>query len=228
MAVKTEVARKIVGKVIRDSYDQVYGRILGVSSGPQATVPYVLIERSNGDISNCPSSEILVAGDSLVLNTSWTGKANRLSEDVSIILQKISALNKLYKNGEVVKNVYEKIQEQYETVIQSLLEHRQRLSKNAKDRLEALSSRVDHLGVFLVNVKLDRSIKYVDEEAYKATSEALQELLARTLSEKNEVQAALTELTEDATPPETATSLEGKREDASIQPLALHGNEAGL
>lgn len=227
MAVKTEVARKIVGKVIHDSYDQVYGRVLGVVSGPQTTVPHILIERSNGDVSNCPSSEILVDGDSLVLNTSWAGRANRLSEDVSAILQKISALNKLYKNGEVVKNVYEKIQKQYETVIQSLLEHRQRLSKNAKDRLEALSSRVDRIGFVLVNVKLDRSIEYVDEEASKATSEALHELLARTVSEKNEVQAALTELTETSTPPETSTSLERKREEASIQPIALHGNEAG-
>ena len=228
MAVKTEVARRIVGKVIRDSYDQVYGRILGVSAGPQTTVPHVLIERSNGDVANCPSSEILVDGDALVLNTSWTGRANRLSEDVSTVLQKISALNKLYHNGEVVKQVYEKIQAQYETVIQSLLEHRQRLSKTAKDRLEALSSRVDRIELFLVNVKVDRSLKYVDEEAYNATYEALHELLARTLSEKNEVEAALTALTATSTSPETSTALEGNREEASIQPIALHVKEAGL
>ena len=228
MAVKTEVARRIVGKVIRDSYDQVYGRILGVSAGPQTTVPHVLIERSNGDVANCPSSEILVDGDALVLNTSWTGRANRLSEDVSTVLQKISALNKLYHNGEVVKQVYEKIQAQYETVIQSLLEHRQRLSKTAKDRLEALSSRVDRIELFLVNVKVDRSLKYVDEESYNATYEALHELLARTLSEKNEVEAALTALTATSTSPETSTALEGNREEASIQPIALHVKEAGL
>ena len=227
MAVKTEVARKIVGKLIRDSYDQVYGRILGVSAGPQTTVPHVLIERSNGDVANCPSSEILVDGDSLVLNTSWTERATRLSQDVSVMLQKISVLNKLYTNGEVVQHVYEKIQGRYETAFQSLLDRRQRLSKNAKDRLDALSARVDRIELLLVNVKVERSLEYVDNEAYNTTYEALHELLAKTVMEKNEVQATLTKLTDATTPPEPSTSPEAKRETPSIQPIPLHVQEAG-
>ncbi len=228
MAVKTEVARKIVGQLVRDSYDQVYGRILGVSAGPQTTVPHVLIARSNGDIANCPSSEILVDGDSLVLNTSWMERATRLSQDINTILQKISVLNKLYTKGEAVQHIYEKIQERYDTALQSLLERRQQLFTHAKDRLDILSTRVDHIEVLLVNVKVERSLKYVDIEAYNTTYEALHELLAKTLREKTEVQATLTELTEAATPPEPSTSPEAKREKPSIQSIPLHVQAAGL
>lgn len=228
MSLKTEVAKQIIGKTIHDSYGREYGRILGFSTGPQGRVSLVWIERSNGEFSNCPTSQIILEKELVTLDTSWTAKANRLGKELTTILRKISALNKLHTNGEIAKEAYDNLQKQYERVIQSLTNRHQTLSKNAKDRLEPLTSQIDQIKFFLAEMKVDHSLGLIEEETYRDTSESLQVILNRALLEKNDVEVALDELASVSLHPPTFTQFESKREEAPSQPIVLRIEEAEL
>ena len=226
MSIKTDVAKTIIGEVIHDSYGRVYGRILGFSVGSTRSVPLIWIEQKTGEVSSCPSSQITLDDEMMIVNTSWTVKATRLSEDLRVILQKLSTLNKLYNTGEIVKEVYDKIRAPYETTIHSLTQRRQLLSQNAEERLEELTATVDHLEFLLAKSKLERSLGYVDEDACSLIADVLRDSLNRALTEKNEAEATIDALAEVSMPPETSAPPRVKREGAS--PIVLHVKEAGL
>jgi hypothetical protein len=164
----------------------------------------------------------------MIVNTSWTVKATRLSEDLRVILQKLSALHKLYNTDEIVKEAYVKIRHHYETTIHSLTQRRQSLTQNAEERLEELTATADHLEFLLAKSKLECSLGYVDEDACSLVTDALRDSLKRALTEKSDAEATIDALAEVSMPPETSASPRVKSEDASGQPIMLHIKEAGL
>jgi hypothetical protein len=228
MSIKTDVAKTIIGEVIHDSYGRVYGRILGFSVDSPRSVPLIWVEQKTGEVSSCPSSQITLDNDMMIVDTSWTVKATRLSEDLRVILQKLSALHKLYNTGEIVKEAYDKIRNHYETTIHSLTQRRQILTQNAEERLEELTATAGHLEFLLAKSKLQCSLGYVDEDACSLVADALRDSLKRALTEKNDAEATIDALAEVSMPPETSASPRLKSEDASSQPIMLHIKEAGL
>jgi hypothetical protein len=162
----------------------------------------------------------------MIVNTSWTVKATRLSEDLRVILQKLSVLNKLYNTGEIVTEVYDKIRNHYETTIHSLTQRRQLLSQNAEERLEELTATVDHLEFLLAKSKLERSLGYVDEGACSLIADSLRDSLNRALTEKNDAETTIDALAEVSMPPETSAPPRVKRE--GVSPIVLSVKEAGL
>jgi hypothetical protein len=228
MSIKTDVAKTIVGEVIHDSYGRVYGRILGFSAGSPRSVPLIWVEQRTGEVSSCPSSQITLDNEMMIVNTSWTAKASRLSEELRVILQKLSALHKLYNTGEIVKEPYDKIRNHYETTIHSLTQRRQLLSQNAEERLEELAATTDHLELLLAKSKLEHSLGYIDEDACSLIVDTLRDSLKRTLTEKNEAEATIDALAEVSMPPETSASPRVNSENASSQPIVLRIKEAGL
>ena len=226
MSIKTDVAKTIIGEVIRDSYGRVYGRILGFSVGSSRSAPLIWIEQKTGEVSSCPSSQISLDDEMMIVNTSWTVKATRLSNDLRVILQKLSVLNKLYNTGEIVKEAYDKIRSHYETMIRSLTQRRQLLSQNAEKRLEELIATVVQLEFLLAKSKLERSFGYVDEDTCNLIADALRDSLNRALTEKNEAETTIDALAEVSIPPETSAPPKVKREGAS--PIVLHIKEAKL
>ena len=226
MAIKTDVARTIIGEVIRDSYGRVYGRILGFSVGSSRSAPLIWIEQKTGKVSSCPSSQISLDDDMMIVNTSWTVKTTRLSDDLRVTLQKLSVLNKLYNTSEIEKEAYDKIRSHYETTIHSLTQRRQLLSKNAEERLEELIASIIQLESLLAKSKLERSLGYTDENTCNLIADALRDSLNRALTEKNEAETTIDALAEVSKPPETSAPPKVKRDDVS--PIVLHIKEARL
>ena len=226
MSIKTDVAKTIIGEIIHDSYGRVYGRILGFSMGSSKSVPLIWIEQKTGKVSSCPSSQISLDDEMMIVNTSWTVKTTRLSDDLRVILQKLSVLNKLYNIGEIEKEAYDKIRSHYETTIHSLTQRRQLLSKNAEERLEELIAMIIQLESLLAKSKLERSLGYVDEKTCNLIVDALRDSINRALTEKNEAETTIDALAEVSMPPETSAPPKVKREGAS--PIVLHIKEARL
>ena len=83
MSLKINVAKQEIGKVIQDSYDREYGRIISFSTEAQAKVFHFMIERINGEISICPISQITTKEKSLILNTLWSEKVAQISEELT-------------------------------------------------------------------------------------------------------------------------------------------------
>lgn len=228
MSIKTDVAKTIIGEVIHDSYGRVYGRILGFTLDSPRSVPLIWVEQKTGEVSSCPSSQITLDNDMMIVDTSWTVKASRLSEDLRVILQKLSALHKLYNTGEIVKDAYDKIRTHYETTIHSLTHRRQLLTQNAEERLEELTATTDRLEFLLAKSKLECSLGYIDEDACSLVADALRDSLKRASTEKHDAEATIDALAEVSKPPETSAPPRGEREDASSPPIMLHIKEAGL
>jgi hypothetical protein len=228
MSIKTEVVKTIVNEVIHDSYGRVYGQILGFSVDSPRSIPLIWVEQQTGEVTSCPSSEITLDHGRMIVDTSWTVQATQLQEAVHGLLRKLSALDDLYATGEIVKDAYDTIREDYETTLHSLTHRRQQLALHAKERSDELTAAVSRLEVLLATSKLEHALGYLEDDAARLIVNALRDGLRRAVTEKQEVEATIDALAEVSPPPETSAPPTVPREDASSPPILLRIKEAGL
>jgi len=221
MYIRPEMTRQIIGKLISDSYGRKCGLILGFTKDSKMNI-LTWILQSNGVLSSHPLSQITQDDDLLILNNSWSIRANKVETELTIAYQKISVLNKLYNNGEITKEAYLKIQETSENVIKSLTKRYESLINHASERLDDLNSQIEYMELLLANLKVDQALELVKENDYSTITESLQIILNQATAEKKDIEITLKELSSES----LGTSLKNK--DVSIQPILLRIQEAGL
>lgn len=225
MSLKIAVAKLILKRKICDSYGKEYGQVIGFATGLQGNIPHIWVEKSGGEISSIPSSQIIVDKDSVFLDSCWNTQVNGLIEKTTTILQKKTALEKIYNNGEIAKNTYDNIRKQYDIKIQALLSYHPILFKKVKDRLKALSSQIEQIDMISANLKVEYSVGSLEEKTYKTTSEYLQTLFNKWLLEKNDLEIAFKKLQNLRHHTENSI-VTTKKEKGSIQPISLQIKEA--
>lgn len=222
MLLQRNSAAQIMGKTIYDSYGRVYGRIFGHSNSPTAPEDNsIWIERSDGDFETCQNSQLNIEGDSIIITTSWITRSNQINEELSTILRKISALNKLNDTDEITEEVYHKLQEKYKTILRTLTNRHQHEIKKAKQRLETLKTQQHDIELLLATLKIESSVEHHNTETHDAFR-TLNSLLNRTMKERTDIENVLSQLTETMTPEFPTIS----HRTASIQPILLRIREA--
>jgi len=200
---------RYVGKPVNDTYGRNIGRLIGLTTNARDEIVSVAFELLNGKLMQCPSSQILMKSDSILLTPSWRIEAIQIQKEFELATRRVRALDELNKSGELQGDIYTNLKKQHESVVEEVKERRQSLISSLEERLAGLNSQVTDLQTLLANNKMLHTSREIDDSAYQIASEAIRSGLERTLTEKKDIE----EVVEHLSKLETST-------EASYQPSA--------
>ena len=189
-----EEVGKYVGKAVNDTYGRNIGRLIGLTTNTRDEVVSIAFELANGRLLQCPSSQILVKGDSLLLTPSWRIEAIQIQKEFELATRRVRALDELNKSGELQGEIYTNLKEQHESVLEDVKGRRQGLISSLEERLADLNSQVRELQTLLANNKMLHTSREIEDSAYQIAGEAIRSGLERTLTEKKDVEEVVDHL----------------------------------
>lgn len=194
MTLSMETGRKFLGKPVFDVYGRNLGRIVGLNADVKSEVTQVEVELGSGEFFSCPSSQILIKGDSVSYVYQWKLDAENIEKALSLALRRLGALDELLRIGEIPKEIYEDFKKHHEASVSQLKERRRTLVEGLKERVGRLNSQIKELQIFLASLKMQHSTGEIGEATFKDVCGSIQAGLNRTSSEKEDIEATITEL----------------------------------
>lgn len=179
-----------LGRKVVDSYGRALGKVVGYYKRDKGSPPLLGVESLEGDFSTLPSTHLADEANTLILDENWKTKADNLAQDLTLIRRKISALNKLYKSGEVSPEAHESLGKDFEATDQDLKLRYGSLLERLSGRSKALSAKLKDVEDYFVNVKVAHELGEMDDEAYRISRDALHDLINRLQTEQKDVKAA--------------------------------------
>lgn len=217
----TDAVKRFLGKTIRDEYGRVFGRVIGLFNNAKDEVASVGIELSNGGFSRYPRPQISVKGDSAVFIYAWKVASSAIWDEFSATRRKISALDKLYSDKEISKDIYGEMRGKNEVTINELVERREALVDDLQVRVKRLDAQIRGIQAFVADVKIERIVGEIDEESYKISSNAVQTELNRVSAEKKDIETTINRISNVHMIPLTSESAP-KAPDIVKPPTSAH------
>jgi hypothetical protein len=221
---KESLIQDYVGWKVTDYYGRVLGVVLGYSLGSRQNTPLLGIEFFDGTFGVVPVADLVENGGNLALGESWKNKAEKLLREQEIILRRITALNKLHGLGEVSKETFENLSNEYNSITADLANQKETLVRCIKERLKLLCTQIKDVEHYLVNLKLSHEVGDVNDETYKVSCEALNKLLNSLKREQQDLENAEVSLAS----PSVDACVQVKHEPPPEEvPILLRIKEAG-
>lgn len=181
---KAEKVRELIGKQIYDMHERPIGRIVGYYANTKNLATSVEVELSNGDFFNCPISQISLDEDHVNYIHPWEFEANGLKQQFDLISRRIKALDELFRNGDIDKELYEELKTQHTSAIEELQEQKNILMESLNERNKTLEGQIKELEIFLANSKMQHMSGEIDDKHYQVIYDAVNNGFKRILSEK--------------------------------------------
>jgi len=179
-----------LGRKVVDNYGRTLGKVVGYHNGEKGAPPLLGVEKLEGDFNIYPSTQLIDEANILVLDENWRTKAEALSEGLGLSARKLSALEKLYKAGEINSDAYENLGKDFDSTLQDLKTRRVSLIEKLSERSKMVSVRLKEVEDYFVNVKVAHELGEVDDEAYRVSRDALHDLINRLQTEQKDIKAA--------------------------------------
>lgn len=179
-----EKIKELIGREIFDMHERPIGRIVGYYANTKNEATSVEVELSNGDFFNCPISQISLDDDQVNYVHPWEFEANELKQQFDLISRRIKALDELYKNGDIEKEIFEELKNQHTSAIDELQDQKSVLVESLSERSKKLEGQIKELEIFLANSKMQHMSGEVDDKHYQTIYDAVNCGFKRTLSEK--------------------------------------------
>jgi len=232
MVIRMEEIGKYVGKPVSDTYGRNIGRLIGLTTNARDEIVSVAFELANGKLLQCPSSQILMKGDSVVLTPSWRIEAIQIQKEFELATRRVRALDELNKSGDLQGDIYTNLKKQHESVVEEAKGRRQGLISSLEERLADLNSQVRDLQTLLANNKMLHTSREIDDSAYQIASEAIRSGLERTLTEKKDIEEVVDHLSKLETsaevsyqPPEASPTPAPEKPKESRDVIVVHVKE---
>jgi len=197
-----------LGRSVVDNYGRTLGKVVGYYTRDKSSPPLLGVELLKGDFTTLPSTHLIDEANILILDENWKTKAENLVQNLSLSMRKVSALNKLYKSGEISREDYEKLEKDFDTAVQDLKMHRESLLDGLGERSKALSVKLKDVEDHFVNVKVAHELGEMDDEVYRISRDALHDLINRLQTEQKDIEAAQESLRETSASVEKVETIE--------------------
>lgn len=203
MSLNTDIIKECVGRTVMDEYGRVFGRIVGFFRDLDHGVESLGVESGSGDFLVVPVTQFLFDDVHIVAKYPWKAGVTRLASGFDALLMKIRVLERLHNEGEVPEDVFVELYRGYDSRLKGLSEERSLLIATLRERGKRLEDQIREIKLFITNVKIGHEIGDIDDKTFRITTNAVQTILERDLSEKREIdtmiEATLNNLT--APPP---------------------------
>jgi hypothetical protein len=220
-----------LGRKVVDSYGRTLGKVVGYYMKAKNSLPIVGLELTSGIFKAVPSSKLIDEANILVLDADWKKRAEDLTQNLTLNIRKTSALNRLYKSGEISSDAYESLTKDFDVEIQDLKTQHKGLLDKLGERSTILNAKLKEVENYFVNIKVAHELGEMDDEAYRISRDALHDLINRLQAEHKDIAVAQESLEQAPTSVDIAENVEKPseietRDIPAETPLILRIEEA--
>lgn len=207
-----------IGKQIKDEYGRTIGKATSFAVNPNGRINSIYIEQGNGKIVKCPAENLKVEDSEIILLSRVKMEATTLSDQIPLIWRKDQALNELLEKKKISPEVHEDLHKSFEGVLNQLKGEAKTLMENVDKETARCTKEIKELNYALVNLEIEHEIGEIDEQSYQTSFATIQECLKKTNTEKSELEAMKSKLSNillGETPPLTEQETEEERTEES-------------
>jgi hypothetical protein len=183
--------QKLVGVPVRDSYGRHLGYAVGFSIDTSGDVRSIGVDEGNGRFNEYPSTRFVSDKDGFIVQPAWKLESEAFAKEVEMVKKRMQALRDLLKDGEIDKELYGKMYQQYDGKLGKIQESSVRFADAIRHRVGELNMQEDVLDEFLVNVKMYSKSGEIDEPTFKSVLEYSNAMKARDAHEREELNRVL-------------------------------------
>jgi len=196
MAVMTQNSNLFtsIGKQIKDEYGRIIGKATSLAVNPSGRVDSIYIEQGNGKIMKYPAENLKVEGSEIILLSKIKMEAATLSDQIPLIWRKDQALKELLEKKKISPEVHEDLHKSFEGVLNQLKSEAQTLMENIDKETARCAQEIKELNYALVNLEIEHEIGKINEQSYQTSFTTIQEYLKNVNTEKNELEATKSKL----------------------------------
>ena len=196
----SELKLEFVGKQVKDMYDTLMGRVVGVLTDTDGSIESVSVDCGSVGIKQLAYEQLLVQGNYVIYIPRWRLDAQKLLRQKSLALKRIKALRDIVTENDLMKEDAELISIKYEKKLHDLEENEKAINEQLQIRIGELDTEGKNIRSILFDAKLQYRSNEISEETYQQIniySNELMEHINREKTEINNVKTRLTQVTEN-------------------------------
>lgn len=196
----SELKLEFVGKQVKDMYDTLMGRVVGVLTDTDGSIESVSVDCGSTGIKQLAYEQLLVQGNYVIYIPRWRLDAQKLLRQKSLALKRIKALRDIVTENDLMKEDAELISIKYEKKLHDLEESEKAINEQLQIRIGELDTEGKNIRSILFDAKLQYRSNEISEETYQQIniySNELMEHINREKTEINNVKTRLTQVTEN-------------------------------
>ena len=196
----SELKLEFVGKQVKDMYDTLMGRVVGVLTDTDGSIESVSVDCGSTGIKQLAYEQLLVQGNYVIYIPRWRLDAQKLLRQKSLALKRIKALRDIVTENDLMKEDAELISIKYEKKLHDLEENEKAINEQLQIRIGELDTEGKNIRSILFDAKLQYRSNEISEETYQQIniySNELMEHINREKTEINNVKTRLTQVTEN-------------------------------
>ncbi|MEM2921045.1 MAG: CdvA-like protein [Candidatus Bathyarchaeia archaeon] len=179
-----------LSKRVYDGYGRILGKVIACTRSGEVD-PLLGIELLGGGFLTLRGSCLTPKGEDLFLNESWKSKSEAIKRELSIAKRKVSALERLYSQGEISKETYDVLSSEYGANVSECSKRKETLQREIEERSKILTTLTRTIEDYVVNLKIGHELGEVEDEEYKSGRDSLNKLLSQLQAEQKDIDAAI-------------------------------------
>ena len=185
--------REVMGKKVRERYGRFTGTVVAYESNPLGEVTSIVYE-SSGMLIRTDSNSFHLDGGEIEIAPSSIIEFKSVYEELSNLLIRIEALNKLKSNQLISEESYKKVSGELDSIYKALEEKSASIISKLSDREGKLLRRKEWMYNLFMNLEISRRMDWISDEEYIKAYEYLEKEFFRTTSEIDDVKRAKIDL----------------------------------
>jgi len=178
-----------IGKLVKDEYGRQIGQIASFIVSPNGRVDSIFVKHGDGEFSRYPSEHFKTLDDGLILLPLVKMKVKSLCDEIPLIWRKDQALSEIMETKKFPTDMVESFHKNFEGALNQLKAEAKSTIEEIDREINKCDKQIKDLNSALVNLEIERGIGRIDEKSYQTSMIMIQEGLKQSSSEKNDLQA---------------------------------------
>lgn len=163
----TNIFPGLIGRSIKDENGREIGRIVSFIIDSSGEIKEALVESRSEEMIKYPVERLKVTQEEVLLVTDIERRVEKLCEDLPILLKKREILESLFKNKEVMPEIYEDLSSEINKSISEMKLEAQNLLSDIEQRIQHQESLIKMLHLARAFLEMEHGIGNVKDDVFR-------------------------------------------------------------
>jgi len=187
MDLKTPTSSSILGRLVRDEYGRLIGRVVSFLIGSEGEIKSVIIEH-DGTFTQYPINQIKVEDDDVIFISPLKVRAEALCNKFPLMWRRRQILDELLREGKITLETFKELQSDFDSALNQLREEAKTLL-NDLDKLNAEKSEwMRTLSLAAACLQIEHEAGRIGDDTYRRAVESIGREMDRIAIEKKRIE----------------------------------------
>jgi len=178
-----------IGKSVKDEYGRQIGQIASFIVSPNGRVDCIFVKHGDGEFLRYPSEYFRTLDDGMILLPQVKVKVKSLCDEIPLIWRKDQALTEIMETKKFPTDMVDSFHKNFEGALNQLKAEAKATIDEIDRGINKCDTQIKDLNSALVNLEIERGIGRIDEKSYQTSMIMIQEGLKQASSERIDLQA---------------------------------------